>query len=158
MLKFSLNLFFIFFFLLTSSHKGGANSTDNNFVSAPIKNLSIVENFPLTEDFLSKIEQIQKEIKNLPSESITPYAENDNSINGLVAYVSAQQKLSDILEKNNISPKDYVIGLMALQITLATVSALENEDYFFDKKTTLSQSNVEFGKKHISRIRTILDN
>ncbi|AQX20554.1 hypothetical protein BWD162_014670 [Bartonella sp. WD16.2] len=156
MLKFALYVFFILLFpFATYAQKTITNETDYHSVLIPILPSNIVTNYPLTEDFLVKMEQIKIEVAKLPIEPDAPGTGNDNSIEGLIASVSSRPKLAGVLEKNNITPKDYVIGFMALQATLAVISALEDNDNF-DEKITLSQSNLEFGQKHINRIRALL--
>ncbi|WP_375625527.1 hypothetical protein [Bartonella sp. MU37NMGALS] len=86
-----------------------------------------IENYPLTEDFLLKMEQIVKEYENLPPELI------------------------NILKNNNITPKDFHLGCNAIVITLGTLAwNLE-----FDKKNGVFLSNLEFGKKHMDRISIV---
>ncbi|WP_375619183.1 MULTISPECIES: hypothetical protein [unclassified Bartonella] len=99
-----------------------AKGTDNQFVLSPRSNQNIVANYPLTEDFLSKREQLKREIEDLLPEPGASNTRNDNSIEGLTASISAILKLMDLLRKHNLSPKDQVIGLIALQATLANNS------------------------------------
>ncbi|AQX31507.1 hypothetical protein BscR1v2_016040 [Bartonella schoenbuchensis R1] len=156
MLKLALYVFFILLSpFATYAQKTMANETDYHSVITSTLPSNIVANYPLTENFLVKMEQIKIEVANLPAEPDAPGTGNDNSIEGLVASVSGRPKLAGVLEKHNITPRDYVIGFMALQATLAAVSALEDNDNF-DEKITLSQSNLEFGQKHINRIRALL--
>ncbi|WP_455476102.1 hypothetical protein [Bartonella sp. B17] len=157
MFKSILHLFF-FIFLITHVQVAMAMKTNNNSTVLLIKDQNIVENYPLTEDFLSKIERVIKEIEALPPELNTPNIENDNSIEGLTAFVSSLPQLSNILKKNNLTPKDYVIGTMALKETLTAIIKLEDEEIFSDKRSTVSLNNLKFGKKHIDRIRAILMN
>ncbi|ENN90139.1 hypothetical protein [Bartonella bovis] len=157
MLKFILYVLFILLLpLSTYAQKTITNETDYHSILTPIPSSNIVANYPLTEDFLVKMEQIKTEVVNLPPEPDAPGTGNDNSIEGLIASVSGRPKLTSVLEKNNITPKDYVIGFMALQTTLAVVSALEDNDNF-EEKITLSKNNLEFGQKYINRIRALLD-
>ncbi|WP_336287598.1 MULTISPECIES: hypothetical protein [unclassified Bartonella] len=156
MFKLTLRLFFSFLFVIYVQLTT-AKETNDNFVLSPISNQNIIANYPLTENLLSKIEQIQKEIENLPSALEIPNTGNDNSIEGLIASVSSQSKLSNILRKNNLTPKDYVIGLMTLQATLAAIIALEDKKIFSDEKNIVSPNNLKFGQKNINRIRAILD-
>ncbi|WP_332059963.1 hypothetical protein [Bartonella sp. CB74] len=157
MFKLALRFFFLFLFVIYVQLTT-AKETNNNFVLSPTSNQNIIANYPLTENLLSKIEKIQKEIENLPSALEAPDTGNDNSIEGLIAFVSNQSKLSNILKENNLTPKDYVIGLMTLQATLAAIIALEDKKFFFDEKNIVSPNNLKFGQKNINRIRAILDN
>ncbi|WP_345114064.1 hypothetical protein [Bartonella jaculi] len=157
MLKFVLRLF-LFFLFIAYAQITMAKGTDNQFILSPIGNPNTVANYPLTEDFLSKIEQLKKEIEDLPPEPEASNTGNDNSIEELIASISNQQKIMDLLRKNNLTPKDYVIGLMALQATLAAIIALEDKEILFSGKNTISLDNLKFGQKYIDRIRAILDN
>ncbi|WP_409362180.1 hypothetical protein ACRPOS_008545 [Bartonella heixiaziensis] len=157
MFKLVLCLLFLFPFL-TYVQITMANGTDNQFVFSPISNPNIVANYPLTEDLLSKIEHLKKEIEDLPPEPEASNTGNDNSIEGLIASISARPKLMDLLRKHNLSPKDYVIGLIALQATLAAIIAFEDKEILFNEKNTISLDNLNFGQKYIDRIRAILDN
>ncbi|GAA5104348.1 hypothetical protein GCM10023261_02540 [Bartonella jaculi] len=149
---------FLFFLFIAYAQITMAKGTDNQFILSPIGNPNTVANYPLTEDFLSKIEQLKKEIEDLPPEPEASNTGNDNSIEELIASISNQQKIMDLLRKNNLTPKDYVIGLMALQATLAAIIALEDKEILFSGKNTISLDNLKFGQKYIDRIRAILDN
>ncbi|WP_273787550.1 hypothetical protein [Bartonella grahamii] len=73
-----------------------------------------IRTYTLTEDFLLKMEQIGKEYENLLPELKASNIPCNNTIKEFTAYISNQPKLMNILRKYNLSPKDYVIGLMAL--------------------------------------------
>ncbi|WP_375619182.1 MULTISPECIES: hypothetical protein [unclassified Bartonella] len=155
MFKLVLRLFFLFIFV-TYAQVTMAKKTGNQF-DFPY----IIANYSLTEDFLSKIEEIGKECDKdlLPSQK--PYnTKYDNSIEGLIASISAKPKLKDLLRKHNLSPKEFVIGLTALQVTLIIltdgIENLKKEGFSFDKKNTVVSDNLEFGKKHTYRILKVL--
>lgn len=118
----------------------------------------IITNYPLTENFLSKMEHAQKEIRELPLGLTTLTIENDRSISSLITFVSNHTKLKHILEKNGLTPKDYVFGFMALQATLDAISSLDDKDALLDEAIPVPRRNLKFGKKYINRIRSILDN
>ncbi|MCZ2203521.1 hypothetical protein [Bartonella sp. A05] len=71
-----------------------------------LDNPNIVANYPLTEDFLVKMEKIKKDIEHLPSKPEAPNTGNDNSIEGLITSISGRPLLSSILKKHNLIPKD----------------------------------------------------
>ncbi|WP_342027918.1 hypothetical protein [Bartonella doshiae] len=129
----------------------------------------VIANYILTEDLLLKMEQINKEkCENSPPESKVSNTEkasdieieHDDSIKGLVASISNQPKLMNILRKNNITPKDFSIATLALQATLTMLSVpleiLKKEGISFDEKSTVVSDNLEFGKKHMYRMLVIL--
>ena len=63
----------------------------------------------------------------------------------------------NILKKNALEAKDYVVGYLALQASLAAASSLEDQDVIFDDSTTVSKENLEFGKQFADRIRKVLE-
>ncbi|ABM44800.1 hypothetical protein BARBAKC583_0015 [Bartonella bacilliformis KC583] len=158
MLKITLHVFFILLFpFATYAQETIKNEPDGHFILTPTNNPKIVANYPLTENFLEKMEKAKQKIINLPPELQTSHTENDHSIEGLIAFVSSRPHLKEILDNNGLTPKDYVIGFIALQATLIAVTALEDTDAFFDETTTVFQDNLKFGQKHINRIRAFLD-
>ncbi|WP_375683432.1 hypothetical protein [Bartonella sp. AP3QHHD] len=80
--------------------------TDNSSLIAPL-----IANYPLTEDFLLKLEKIEKECKNLLPETknnlITYDSSIHSSIENYTTYISSKPKLVNILKENNITPKDF---------------------------------------------------
>ncbi len=129
----------------------------------------VIANYILTEDLLFKMEQINKEeCENSPPESKVSNTEkasdieieHDDSIERLVASISNQPKLMNILRKNNITPKDFAIGTIALQATLtmllAPLELLKKEGISFDEKNTVVSNNLEFGKKYMYRMLVAL--
>jgi len=103
------------------------------------------------------MENVQKEM----SESTIRLSEsetgNDGSIDGLVKTISKDERVMNILKKNELEPKDYVVGYLALQASLAAASSLEDQDAIFDDSTTVSKENLEFGKQFADRIRKVLE-
>ncbi|GAA5096477.1 hypothetical protein [Bartonella acomydis] len=147
MLRFALYFLFLFSFALH------AQETDNHFSLSPL-----VANYPLTKEFLLKLETIAKECKNLPPE--TAKIENNPTIHNehiekYIAYISRKPGLVNILRENNLTPKDFVVGHLALQ---ATLNVLTSKETSFHEQNTVSSSNIEFAKKHMYRIIKILRN
>ncbi|WP_409361304.1 hypothetical protein ACRPOS_008540 [Bartonella heixiaziensis] len=165
MFKFVLRLFLLFLFVIhTQLTIAKEKKTDNQFEFP-----HVIANYTLTEDFLLKMEQINKEdCENSPSESKISNTEKasdikieqDDSLEGFVASISNQPKLMNILRKNNITPKDFAIGTLAFQTTLTMLlvplEILKKEGISFDEKNTVVSDNLEFGKKHMYRIFVIL--
>ncbi|WP_375628051.1 hypothetical protein [Bartonella sp. TT67HLJMS] len=165
MFKLVLRLSLLFLFVIyTQLTMAKEKETDKQFEFP-----HIIANYTLTEDLLLKMEQINKEVcESSPSESKVSDTEkesdieieHDHSIEGFVASISNQPKLMNILRKNNITPKDFAIGTLALQATLTTVLAplelLKEDGISFDEKNTVVSNNLEFGKKYMYRILAIL--
>ncbi|WP_329957918.1 hypothetical protein [Bartonella sp. 220B] len=123
----------------------------------------ILENYTLTEDFLLKVEQIEKDCKNLPPEKpATSHKSYENSLEGFIALISDQPKLMALLRKNNITPKDFALGNLAIQAAVTELlnesfpGDLKREGFSFPKKNSVFLSNLEFGKKHLYRMLVIL--
>ncbi|WP_273719671.1 MULTISPECIES: hypothetical protein [unclassified Bartonella] len=151
MFKFVLCLLFLFPF--ASYAQEIKEITNKASLTSPL-----VANYPLTEDFLLKLEKIGKECKNLSSESEISDAKNDiithdDNIEGYIAYISHKTKLMSLLKENNLTAKEFVVGLLALQ---ATLNVLTDEEISLHKQNILPSSNIEFAKKHMYRIIKIL--
>jgi len=113
----------------------------------------LVANFPLDEDFLLKIENIRRDIANLPIEEENADADNDITIKGLTRAVETHPNLMALLEKHHMTASDYVVGAMALSSVL---TALAEEDVTeFDETSNVSPANLAFGKRHLERIRAL---
>ena len=75
----------------------------------------------------------------------------------VIKTISKDERVMNILKKNELEPKDYVVGYLALQASLAAASSLEDQDAIFDDSTTVSKENLEFGKQFADRIRKVLE-
>lgn len=133
------------------------NNKQNEFYLSPAGNPKIVAEYPLKEEFLTKMENIQKEMSDASIRLSEAETGNDGSIDGLVKTLSNDQRVMTILNKNAVEPKDYVVGYLALQASLAAASSLDDEDAIFDESTTVSKENLEFGKQYADRIRKLLE-
>lgn len=133
------------------------NDKQTEFYLSPTGNPKIVAEYPLKEEFLTKMENIQKEMSDASIRLSEAETGNDGSIDGLVKTISKNQKVMAILKKNGVEPKDYVVGYMALQASLAAASSLDDQDAIFDDSTTVSKENLEFGKQYTVRLRKLLD-
>ncbi|EJF89574.1 hypothetical protein ME1_00344 [Bartonella vinsonii subsp. arupensis OK-94-513] len=157
MFKFVLRLFPLFLFGLYTQITM-AKETDNQF-DFPY----VIANYTLTEDFLFKMEKIEKECKNTPPEPETSETKYyGGSIEKQITTISNRPKLMKILRKNNITPKEFVIGSMALQTTLIMLfNKPSPEDFKREglsslEKNSIFLSNLEFGKKHLYRMISVL--
>lgn len=133
------------------------NDKQNEFYLSPTGNPKIVAEYPLKEEFLSKMENVQKEMADASIRLSEAETGNDGSIDGLVKTLSKDQRVMAILNKNALEPKDYVVGYLALQASLAAASSLDDQDAIFDDSTTVSKENLEFGKQYADRIRKLLE-
>ncbi|WP_208437142.1 hypothetical protein [Bartonella taylorii] len=159
MLKPVLRLFLLFLFVIhTQLTMAKEKETDNKF-NFP----HVIANYTLTEDLLLKMEKIEKEeCENLPPESKVSNIPFYSSIEEFTAYISDQPKLMNILKNNNITPRDFAVSCNALQTTL--IMLYENiyyenpkeKDSLFHERNTVVSDNLEFGKKHMHRIWTVV--
>ncbi|WP_208435494.1 hypothetical protein [Bartonella phoceensis] len=153
MFKSLLPLFFLFTFVICT--KGIiAKETEHQF-EFPY----IVANYSLTENFLLKMEKITKECENLPPELKATNTIYNHSIEGIIDFISHKPKLMYILRKNDITPKEFAIGSLALRATLIILTrdiSFEKEGISFDEKNAVVLDNLEFGKKHMYRIFSVL--
>ncbi|WP_245407008.1 hypothetical protein [Bartonella tribocorum] len=112
----------------------------------------------MTEDFLVKLEKIEKECKNLPPETQKENTKNnpitdDDHIEEYITYISSKRELVNILRENNLTPKDFVVAHLTLQATLIVLTNEENSPYV---KNAISSRNIEFAKNHMYRMIKIL--
>lgn len=142
--------------IIAHAQPAQTTSTDGFYLS-PVNNPKEVAEFPLTEEFLSKVEAIQKAIVNLTPEAEGEKTGNDNSIEGLTASIEARPNLTVLITMNDLKPRDYVIGTMALKAALAAASSASDENSIIDETNTVTPQNIEFGKKYADRIRALFE-
>lgn len=140
-----------------SEEKPKENPKKDEFYLSPTSNPEIVATFPLNEEFLLKMEAVHKDMAEASITLSEAETGNDSSIDGLVTTISKNDKITEILNKHTLEPKNYVIGYLALQASLAAASSLEDKDAIFDDSTTVSKENLEFGKQFADRIRKLLE-
>ncbi|MBX4336003.1 hypothetical protein [Bartonella raoultii] len=145
--------FFLLFPFTSYAQEIREKETNNHFFISPL-----VASYSLTEDFLLKLEKIGKECENSsPTPETTDIKNNviidDTNIEEYIIYISNKPKFVNILRENSLTPKEFVIGLLALQTTLVI---LTNENPSLKKQNIISSSNLEFGKKHMYRIIKVL--
>ncbi|GAA5104340.1 hypothetical protein GCM10023261_02520 [Bartonella jaculi] len=122
---------------------------------------SDIDNYPVTEDLLLKMEKIGKEFDENSikvSGEFSIAVTHDTSSEIYASYLSNQPKIMAILKNNNITPKDFATGCRALEGLLMTLSQIiegsEENEIALGKKDIISK-NIEFGKKHMYRIISI---
>ncbi|WP_142416608.1 hypothetical protein [Bartonella massiliensis] len=130
--------------------------TDN-----PSLTLPLIANYPLTEDFLLKLEKVEKECKILLPEiknnPINYDSSTHSSIENYTAHIFNKPKLMDILEKNNLKPRDFATGNLALIEISMLLTFVPEKEYSYEKNI-IFLNNLEFVKKHFYKITTILGN
>jgi len=126
---------------------------NSNYTIAKAIDAKLIANFPLDENFLTKIENVRKDMANLPIEEEVADGDNDITIRGLTKAVEARPRLIAILEKHQMTANDYVIGAMALANVLAALIEEDASDLTVEHK--ISIDNMAFGKKYLARIRAL---
>ncbi|GAA5104344.1 hypothetical protein [Bartonella jaculi] len=118
-----------------------------------------IANYSLTEDFLLKMEKVQKELDENALKVSTRYlAAYYGMMQSYTTYLSNQPKVMAILKNNNITPKDFVAGCKVLEhllMMLFQVTEGSEEDKLSPSERDIVLKNVEFGKKHMYRITSI---
>ncbi|MET3589068.1 hypothetical protein ABID23_000138 [Bartonella silvatica] len=154
MFKFALCFFFLFPFVSYAQEK--KQETDNHSLTS-----YITSNYPLTEDFLLKLEKIENECKNLLPKTKNDLVTYDSSVHSSVenyaAYISSNPKLMKILKENNITLKDFAAGTLTLREISAFLVFVPEEEYSNEKDITFL-NNLEFVKKHFFKITSLSEN
>ncbi|WP_375614054.1 hypothetical protein [Bartonella sp. AC151YNML] len=153
MFKLLLCFFFIFPFASYAQEKK-QEIDELSFISP------FIANYPLTEDLLLKLEKIEKECKNLLPETKNNLISYDSSIHSSIenytTYISSKPKLVNILKENNITPKDFASGTLALK-EISTLLIFVPEKEYSTEKNTIFLNNLEFVKKHFFKATILLD-
>ncbi|WP_244427277.1 hypothetical protein [Bartonella rattimassiliensis] len=110
----------------------------------------LTKNYLLTENFLLKLEKIERECKNLLTEiendSFTYDSSIFSSIENYTTYISSKPKFMNILKENNLTPKDFAAGTLTLEgILMLLVFTYEKE--YSSEKNIIFLKNLEFVKK-----------
>ncbi|PIT70173.1 hypothetical protein [Bartonella tribocorum] len=151
---FKLAFFFIFLFPFVSYAQ--EKKTDKSSLISPI-----TKNYLLTEDFLLKLEKIEKECKNLlPEIENNTYTYDSNifsSVENYTTYISSKPKFLNILKENNLTAKSFAAGTLTLDIILMLlVFAFEKE--YSSEKNIIFLKNLEFVKNHFYKTMNISGN
>ncbi|WP_019223046.1 hypothetical protein [Bartonella rattaustraliani] len=144
MFKLALCLLFLFPFVSYAQEK--KQETDKHPIVSPI-----TKNYLLTEDLLVKLEKIEKECKNLLSETENnSYTYNSNvfsNIEKYTAYISSKPKFMNILKENNLTPKDFAAGTLIFE-EISMILTFAHEKEYSSEKNIIFLKNLEFVKKH----------
>ncbi|EJF85398.1 hypothetical protein [Bartonella rattimassiliensis] len=121
----------------------------------------LTKNYLLTENFLLKLEKIERECKNLLTEiendSFTYDSSIFSSIENYTTYISSKPKFMNILKENNLTPKDFAAGTLTLEgILMLLVFTYEKE--YSSEKNIIFLKNLEFVKKHFYKVTTLPGN
>lgn len=116
-----------------------------------------VNNFPLDEKFLVKMEAAQAELNemDMSGESQDEAGTGDHSPKALAARIEKQPKVKAALAEHGLTPQDYIYGYFALVSSVSAVEA-ESEDQIVDELKGINPAHLAFGKKYLDRIHKLL--
>ncbi|GAB1580206.1 hypothetical protein [Phyllobacterium phragmitis] len=116
-----------------------------------------VNAFPLTEDFLARMEAIQTELQalNLTGQEEDTNAGEPVTLDSLTAGVEAKPDVMAVLTKHQVKPRDYIVGYFALMSSLAAAEA-ENEPQLIDELGDVNPEHLAFGREYKARIQQLI--
>lgn len=127
-----------------------------NFTINPAVPLAGSANITLNAGLLDTITAIKQQLSTLPDDLNLPEISPDSSIETISQALADNPQIMAVLQKNAISPHDYVAVYMTLADAFVAAEAAE-EDQIFDETRIVSQENLEFSKKYAERIRKLLE-
>ncbi len=115
-----------------------------------------VNNYPLDEVFLGKMEAAQAELNTMDmSGSDDDTGTGDHSPKALAARIEKQPKVKAVLEKHGLTAQDYIFGYFALVSSVSAVEA-EGEEQIVDELKGVNPAHIAFGKQYLDRIHKLL--
>ncbi len=123
---------------------------------APEEPAAAVNSFPLTEEFLAKMEKIHPQLVEL---EVTATQEEskivDPSIASMIQSLESRPVVVEILKKEDINARDYILGYMAVLNSLGAAEA-EDEEQMIDETQHINPEHIAFGKRYAERIREMI--
>lgn len=116
-----------------------------------------VNNYPLDEKFLSKMEAAQTELNTIDMSggSDDEGGTGDHSPKALATRIEKQPKVMAVLEKHGLTAQDYIYGYFALVSSVSAVEA-EDEEQIVDELKGINPAHIAFGKQYLERIHKLL--
>lgn len=116
-----------------------------------------VNNFPLDDAFLTRMEAAQAELNtiDMSGEGNDEAGTGDHSPKALAARIDKQPKVKAVLEKHGLTAQDYIYGYFALVSSVSAVEA-EDEDQIVDELKGINPAHIAFGKKYLDRIHKLM--
>ena len=116
-----------------------------------------VNNYPLDEAFLAKMEAAQAELNtvDMSGGSDDEAGTGDHSPKALAARIEKQPKVMAVLQKHGLTAQDYIFGYFALVSSVSAVEA-ENEEQLVDELKGINPAHITFGKQNLERIHKLL--
>lgn len=116
-----------------------------------------VNNYPLDEAFLTKMEAAQAELNtiDMSGQSNDEAGTGDHSPKALAARIEKQPKVMDVLKKHGLTAQDYIYGYFALVSSVSAVEA-EDEEQIVDELQGINPAHITFGKQYLDRIHKLM--
>lgn len=115
-----------------------------------------VNNFPLDEAFLSRMEAAQKQLNTMEMTGDDESAAVDHTPAALAAQIERKPEVKAALAGHGLTPQDYILGYFALVSSLSAAEA-ENEEQVVDELQGINPDHIAFGKQFQDRISRLLD-
>lgn len=134
----------------------GAALADDLLDVAPQETPAEINNFRLSEDFLSRMEKIQEQLETMELSATEEEGQDASpSFDKMVRSIEARPQVVEVLKAQNITPRDYIAGYFALMSSLAAADA-EGEPQLIDELKGINPDHLAFGKQYGERIRTLI--
>lgn len=115
-----------------------------------------INNFKLSEDFLSRMEKVQEQLGSMELSATEEEGQDATpSFDKMVKSIESRPQVVDVLKSQNITPTDYIFGYFALMSSLAAADA-ENEPQLVDELKDINPEHLAFGKQYSERIRVLI--
>jgi len=108
-----------------------------------------IDNYPLTETILARLEKIHKEIIQLPDPGSGDDDTDSNDIDTLAKALEKRPDIMEVLGRNLMNARDYIMAMQAVFNALAATTGAGDEQ--------TSAANIAFGKQYANRIRNLLE-
>ncbi|WP_139974772.1 MULTISPECIES: hypothetical protein [Brucella/Ochrobactrum group] len=123
---------------------------------APKQTPAEINNFKLSEDFLSRMEKIQEKLSAMDISATEEEGQDATpSFDKMVKSIESRPQVVEVLKAQNITPSDYIFGYFALMSSLAAADA-EGEAQLVDELKDINPEHLAFGKQYSERIRVLI--
>ncbi|MEN5249558.1 hypothetical protein [Brucella pseudintermedia] len=123
---------------------------------APKQTPAEINNFKLSEDFLSRMEKVQEQLGGMELSATEEEGQDATpSFDKMVKSIETRPQVVEVLKAQNITPSDYILGYFALMSSLAAADA-ESEPQLVDELKDINPEHLAFGKQYSERIRVLI--
>ncbi|MFC0244659.1 hypothetical protein ACFOLL_08440 [Falsochrobactrum ovis] len=115
-----------------------------------------INNIKLSEDLLSRMEKIHAALEEL---ELAPTSEEGldarPSMDSMIASLESRPQVVEIINAQNLTPREFLLTHFALMSSLAAADAAE-ETQIFDEAKIVNPEHLAFGQKYSERIRELM--